>query len=337
VRTPPRQARQVPRLRRAILLGAAPALGLALALVAYSLLGGAPARPPADAVPSRRARSELAPQRSPGSPSLAPGSCPEGMVSVPAGTFQMGSPDGAGNTDERPRHQVTLSAYCIDTTEVTVAAYAACVASGACRAAPLTVNWTSYPPEDVKTFSRFCNRNDRPDHPINCVDWDQAAAYCAWNGKRLPTEAEWEYAARGTDGRVYPWGNDVPTVKRLNVRGSAVVAMTRPGWNPEWSGTHDSDDGWGATAPVGSFPNGRSPVGALDMAGNVWEWTADWYGAYSKRAETDPRGAKAGTSRVVRGAGWATQEPDKFRAARRIWSTPLTRDCDIGFRCAQGN
>ena len=102
---------------------------------------------------------------------------------------------------EHPQHVVTLEPYCIDRTEVTVAAYAACVAAGGCSVAPLTVNWSSYSPEQVKLVSRWCNGTDRPDHPINCVDWDQAAAYCAWKGKHLPTEAEWEYAARaGIEG-----------------------------------------------------------------------------------------------------------------------------------------
>src|SRR5262249_14179368 len=124
----------------------------------------------------------------------APGGCPEGMIAVPAGSFRIGSPEGEGSPSEHPQHEVTLSAYCIDRTEVTVAAYEACVAAKGCSAAPRTVNWTSYSAEDVERYSRWCNRNDRPDHPINCVDWNQAVAYCTWKGRRLPTEAEWEYA-----------------------------------------------------------------------------------------------------------------------------------------------
>jgi formylglycine-generating enzyme required for sulfatase activity len=249
----------------------------------------------------------------------------------------MGSPEGEGNTDEQPQHEVTLPAYCIDRTEVTVAAYAECVAAKGCSAAPLRVNWTNYSLELVKRFSRWCNGNDRPDHPINCVDWDHAAAYCTWKGKRLPTEAEWEYAARGNDGRVYPWGKEPPSAKWLNARGDEFVAITKRELKEDRQTMYNGNDGWETTAPVGSYPEGRSPFGALDMAGNVWEWTADWYGIYSKLAETNPQGPSTGTSRVHRGGSWATVDPNKVRAAGRIWRTPNTRDCDLGFRCARGN
>jgi len=225
-----------------------------------------------------------------------------------------------------------LSAYCIDRTEVTVAAYTQCVAAGGCSAALHTVNWKGYVGNNVKRYSGWCNQEDRPDHPINCVDWDQAAVYCTWKGKRLPTEAEWEYAARGGDGRAYPWGNDAPSAKRLNACDHECVAM-----QPGWSAMYDGNDGWETTAPVGSYPEGGSPFGALDMAGNVWEWTADWYGVYTTQAETNPQGPRTGTSRVFRGGGWITQDASKTRAAFRAWNTPTARDCDLGFRCARGD
>jgi formylglycine-generating enzyme required for sulfatase activity len=308
-RSPQARSSSFPRPRRAVLLGLA--LAFVLAWFAYNRFGGAHVD--------------------------ATGSCPGGMVPVPAGTFLMGSPQGEGDSDEQPQRKVTLSAYCIDKTEVTVAAYAACVAARGCSAAPLTVNGTNDTAEAKKFSSQRCNRTDRPDHPINCVDWDQAAAYCAWNGKRLPTEAEWEYAARGNDGRVYPWGEEAPSPKWLNACGtecnSKEDAKREKG---VWHVMYDDNDGWKNTAPVGSFPEGRSPSGALDMAGNVWEWTADWYGGYAMQAELNPQGTSTGTSRVFRGGGWATIDTTKTRAANRSWYPSITRDCDLGFRCARG-
>jgi len=261
----------------------------------------------------------------------SPGSCPAGMVPVPAGTFRMGSPEGAGKPDEQPQREVTLSAYCIDQTEVTIAAYAACVAANECRAASRTVNWNGYVGENVKIYTRWCNGEDRPDHPINCVDWDQASAYCTWRGKRLPTEAEWEYAARGSDGRMNPWGKEAPNAKRLNACGTECTAIT------QWPAMYNGNDGWETTAPVGSYPEGRSPFGAFDMAGNVYEWTADWYGMYPKQAETNPQGPSTGTSRVCRGGGWCSIDASLNRAVGRAWHTPTVRDVDVGFRCVCGN
>jgi formylglycine-generating enzyme required for sulfatase activity len=237
---------------------------------------------------------------------------------------------------------VRLSAYCIDRTEVTVAAYAVCVAAGGCGAATVTVNWANYFPDQTRSFSGFCNGTDRPDHPINCVAWDQAAAYCRWIGKRLPTEAEWEYAARGPDGRVYPWGPQLPDARHLNASGPELAAMAKypfPGFSRRGTEPpmYDGNDGWDTTAPVGSYPEGASPFGVLDLAGNVWEWTSGWYGGYSKRMEDDPQGPATGTSRVARGGGWATYDPGKVTVAHRLWLTPITRDCDLGFRCARGN
>jgi formylglycine-generating enzyme required for sulfatase activity len=274
-------------------------------------------------------------------PAASPASCSEGMVRVPAGTFQMGSPEGVGDGDEHPPHAVTLPAYCIDRTEVTVAAYAACVAAKECAAAPLTVQWSGYSEEDVKRWSRFCNRADRTNHPINCVDWNQAAAYCKWAGKRLPTEAEWEYAARHDPktgkNHDYPWGNEVPSAKRLNACDSECVAMGKRDLKLDWKAMYDARDGWETTAPVGTFPDGASPVGALDMAGNVWEWTADWYGSYSGAAVTNPQGAKTGTYRVSRGGSWRSDDAAWVRAAVRDRNGPSYRNNTVGFRCVRGD
>jgi formylglycine-generating enzyme required for sulfatase activity len=249
--------------------------------------------------------------------------CPERMVPVPAGTFLMGSPEGQGDPDEHPQHEVTLSAYCMDQTEVTVAAYKSCVDAGGCSAAPLTVNSSVESSETAKRYNRLCNRADRPDHPINCIDWSQAAAYCTWQGKRLPTEAEWEYAARGSDARVYPWGNEAPNAKRLNMCGGTCERLAG-----------EVNGGWDTT-PVGSYPEGASLFGVLDMVGNVGEWTADRYGSYATQAETNPQGSSTGTSRVVRGGRWSLGY-STYRATDRDWPDPQDRAIDLGFRCALG-
>lgn len=264
--------------------------------------------------------------------------CPEGMVRVAGGMFQMGSPDGTGNDSEHPQHAVTLSGYCIDTTEVTVNAYGACVAARGCSAASLTAQFSTRATyeEDLKFWSRHCNRSDRPDHPMNCVDWDQAAAFCKWAGKRLPTEAEWEYAARGNDGRVYPWGNEAPSAKRLNACGRECVAMKKDLSDNQWSAMYIANDGWETTAPVGSFPDGKSPFGALDMAGNVAEWTADRFHWYSNAAATNPLG-NTGIDRVARGGGWSKEYAVHVRAAYRdLWGSQA-RSSTVGFRCARGD
>jgi formylglycine-generating enzyme required for sulfatase activity len=248
----------------------------------------------------------------------------------------MGSPDSSkdADADEHPRHEVTLSAYCIDRTEVTVAAYSACAAAGACTAPPRTVNWSAYSPEDANRYSRWCNRSDRPDHPINCIDWDQAAAYCAWKGLRLPTEAEWEYAARGNDDRVYPWGNEAPSASRLNMCGAECAAMAKRDLQQDWKVMYEGSDGWETTAPVGSYPHGATRSGVLDMAGNVWEWTADWRDSYPASAAADPRGPAAGSGRSIRGNGWHAHRAIDVRAAVRSSDDPAVSTNSTGLRCA---
>jgi formylglycine-generating enzyme required for sulfatase activity/serine/threonine protein kinase len=250
------------------------------------------------------------------------------MVKIPAGTFKMGSEDG--EKDEKPAHEVVVSAFEMDRTEVTVAAYRACVEAGKCEASD-----TVYAPDyyktaaDVKLFSGFCNwgKTDRATHPINCVDWKQAAAFCEWAGKRLPTEEEWEYAARGTDGRKYPWGDSAPGPTLLNACGAECRVMwAKKGFTTKVM--YEGTDGYEDTAPVGSFASGASPFGLQDMAGNVWEWTSSWYSAdYSKN--------RAGTYRVYRGGGWGNDAPADVRAADRNRNAPSDRDYDLGFRCAR--
>jgi len=235
------------------------------------------------------------------------------MVSVPAGEFIMGSDDD--QDDEKPRRTVYLDAFSIDKTEVTVAAYKACVDAGSCSAPSTTSRFCS---GDYATYNNW-NTSGRDDYPVNCVDWSQAKTYCNWAGKRLPTEAEWEKAARGTDGREYPWGNGGT---------QCSVAVMNDGGGKGCG----SDRTW----PVGSKPSGASPYGALDMAGNVWEWTADWYdaGYYADAPEKNPNGPQSGTERVNRGGGFSSPASD-LRASNRVISAPSGTHELLGFRCAR--
>ena len=231
--------------------------------------------------------------------SCVPIRCPPGMVLIPPGSFTMGDADTLSR-GAQPPHMVTLSAYCMDLTEVTVAAYRGCTAPGC------TTPGTGL----------FCNQGvtGRDNHPITCVDWNQSRAYCQWRGGDLPTEAQWEYAARGTDERIYPWGNAAPASQLC------------------WSGVM----GRSSTCPVQSYASGNSPFGLFDMAGNAWEWTRDFYASYTSAAAIDPTGPTSGGNRVVRGGSWITSSALVVRAAFRDVSTPAYRGDFVGFRCARG-
>jgi formylglycine-generating enzyme required for sulfatase activity len=247
------------------------------------------------------------------------------MVRIPAGTFDMGS--DSGSKDERPVHQVTLPSFEMDVTEVTVAEYRACVVAKACQPATTVQQEGS---AEANTLSQFCNagREGREQHPLNCVDFGQASAYCKWTGKRLPTEQEWEYAARGTDGRAYPWGNEAPGPKLLNACGTPCVEMAKSrGW--KWPSMYAGNDGYADTAPVGSFPKGRSPFGVLDMAGNVWEWTGGQY------CNSYAANKTCSAHRVIRGGSWSDGRPAYVRAAYRNGRTPTDRSIYVGFRCVR--
>lgn len=260
--------------------------------------------------------------------------CPENQVSIPGGTFWMGDQD---LDRAKPVRKVTLSPYCMDKTEVTVAAYRVCVQAGACPPASATVDWKGIKPEDKTKWNQFCTwgRRGYEKHPINCVDWTQATTYCEWLGGRLPTEAEWEHAARGSDGRNYPWGNEPPDATRLNACGSECTAMAQQRLDASWTAMYAGNDGWPATAPVGRYPKGASPFGVLDMAGNVWEWTADVFSDYSAEPATSPQPTRRDDSpRVTRGGGWTSEVALAVRATNRFGFVSGNRINSLGFRCA---
>jgi serine/threonine-protein kinase len=228
------------------------------------------------------------------------------MVFLPAGEFSMGSDEG--EIDEKPMHDVYLDAYWIDKTEVTNAQYRKCVEGGACSTPQC---WG----DDLF--------ND-PYQPVVCVNWFQAEAYCQWVGARLPTEAEWEKAARGTQGRIYPWGNAFDGTKLNYCDANCEIGNKDTGF----------DDGYARTAPVGSYPAGGSPCGALDMAGNVWEWVADRYASdyYRYSPERNPQGPSTGGYRVLRGGSW-NSDSDGARSTSRIKNFPVYAYISLGFRC----
>jgi formylglycine-generating enzyme required for sulfatase activity len=218
-----------------------------------------------------------------------------------------------------------------------VRAYRACVTAGQCRA-ETTVQWRGISEDDVRLWSRECNwsKPDGDEHPMNCVDWRNADAFCRWRGARLPTEAEWEYAARGGDGRVYPWGSDAPGPTRLNAAGGESRRYMESIGRTGWAVMYEGDDGWPTTAPVGSYPRGASPFGALDMAGNVWEWVCDGNGSPPGEVN-NPIASADGPLRRVRGGGWDYGNPSWRHAASRDVDTPPRRSSIIGFRCARGS
>ncbi|MCA9554594.1 MAG: SUMF1/EgtB/PvdO family nonheme iron enzyme [Myxococcales bacterium] len=241
-------------------------------------------------------------------------------VVVPEGRFRFGcdpAKDRACRSEDPLVRDATLAEFRIDRREVTVADYGGCVEAGACSAAGLELpHWEGL---DRAEWAWACNwgKAGREQHPVNCVDWGQADAYCRWAQGRLPTEAEWEKAARGTDGRTYPWGAQAYRTKKLaNIADEAAKRA-----QPRWFVAEGYDDGFYGTAPVGSFPAGASPFGAEDMIGNVVEWSASWF--------------TQGGLRSTRGGGWSTL-PDAARVAFRSHGNPTERHESTGFRCVDG-
>lgn len=261
-----------------------------------------PTPPAKTATPSSPAQTSIPP-----TPELSIGST---MISdkdnmtllyVPAGEFTMGSET---YDVEKPVHTVTLDAYWIDQTEVTNKMYSLCVEAGECNE---PASASSY------THPSYYGNSEYDNYPVLYVDWNMAKTYCEWADRRLPTEAEWEKAARGEDANKYPWGNDAPNNNLLNYN-SAI----------------------GDTTEVGQYPDGASPYGALDMAGNVWEWVNDWFSEtyYSSSPSSNPEGPDSGQYRVVRGGSWNNND-NNVRSANRNRNDPTNTNNNIGFRCSR--
>ena len=226
------------------------------------------------------------------------------LVYVPAGEFLMGVADDGSTviTDEQPQRTVYLDAYWIDQTEVTNGQYAQCVAAEKCEE-PLKIS--------SETHDFYYGNSVFNEYPVIYVSWSDANDYCAWAGRQLPTEAQWEKAARGTDQRIYPWGNEFTSTTLVN--NSSLGDVTK----------------------VSDFKNGASPYGVYNMAGNVWEWTADWYhdsyyGTYGN--SNNPIGPENGDYRVKRGGSWGS-DASLIRTTERSTGNPLDRLNSLGFRC----
>ena len=309
-------------------------------VLTFALLGGA-----ALAGPRPVARKKAAPQKkgSEGRASRPPAPPPNAklgdvwvnpadgaeMVYVPAGEFTLGTSDAQIDSwlkehpedkreqfaEEQPQCRVSLPGYWIDRYEVTNAQYLRFV-KVAGHHAPLYWEGGRVPAGAENL-------------PVVGVDWGDAGAYCKWAGGRLPTELEWEKAARGADGRLFPWGNQWDS-KRCSSLIQVVTTPSPGAWVVETTGAK--------MAAVGSYPSGASPYGALDMAGNVWEWCGDWYDekAYQRYAQGDLTPPATGTCRVLRGGSVYNGIPGIYRCAHRDSIAPDVRDYGIGFRCVRG-
>ncbi len=261
-----------------------------------------------------------------------------GMVVIPEGPFQRGAPEGQGDADEHPQRTIHLNAFSIDRYEVTNRDYRAFVVATRHRIPEHCCDpdynlWTG--PEIAETLL---------DHPVINVDWSDAVAYCVWAGKRLPSEAEWERAAKGVEGRLFPWGNQQD---RMRVNGAAY-------WAQKDFGSQEDTKAWWAetgavvaahlgvkgilTVPVTTLEEGATPDGLMHMAGNVWEWVADWYDPqyYETSPERNPKGPEGGDFKTLRGGSWLNHQ-HMLRTTARDGARPTMRNHGTGFRCAAGS
>jgi formylglycine-generating enzyme required for sulfatase activity len=240
----------------------------------------------------------------------SPTNCPAGMADIPAGTYRVAGPTHMG----KPGDTVAVSEFCLDKTEVTVDAYKGCVDSGNCDQPGAYVN----NPKQISC--NWMHTPSRGNHPINCVGWNQATKYCSWLGKRLPTEAEWEWAARNGDrGDLYPWGNIAPNETLLNACGAERL---RNHSREDSSTMYGGNDNWEETAPVGSFPKGDNRWGVSDLAGNVAEWTHLKHSGFPR----DFCGS--------RGGSWYSSDSAEVTASNSDL-TPCFLVASIGFRCTK--
>ena len=226
------------------------------------------------------------------------------MALVPAGCFMMGSNAPVAASSEQPVHEVCFEeSFWIDRYEVSNVQF-----------------------EQRGGVAGRASRWGESEQPREQITWFEARDFCEQRGARLPTEAEWEYAARGPDSLTYPWGNQFDC-SAGNFDDDTIIDNRTHG--------EPGCDGYSGTAPVGTFPNGASWVGAQDMSGNVWEWVADWQGAYSAEPQVDPEGPESGETRVLRGGSWGSPLPEELRSALRLANIPEFRSGGYGVRCAR--
>jgi formylglycine-generating enzyme required for sulfatase activity len=317
--------------------------GIALAVALHFMRsneGGSGEAAAVAAAPSADAPAPVSAPADPQPRAVAASPCPEAMAFVPGGKFFMGTDaDDPVLQTAHPAHPVEVAAFCIDIDEVTVDDYRACSKPGECKRAYRDSTWPQGKTEEsdwrqqMEAHSELCNEryDDRGEHPINCVDWEQARAFCKRRGGDLPTEAQWEFAARGSDGRVYPWGDAVPTPAHMNGAGPEYVAWRESKGLPPHPVLYDTDDGFVGTAPIGRFKEGTTQYGLHDIAGNVFEWTLDEFRSYeagqAAPAEDGPR------KRVIRGGAFNSFQPQFADPALRFPQVEDAHNHGIGFRC----
>jgi formylglycine-generating enzyme required for sulfatase activity/tRNA A-37 threonylcarbamoyl transferase component Bud32 len=333
---PPASTGAPSRGRAAMVLGAAALIMLGTGGLVMLRKGTRSESPAVAAAPTASSASSS-------SSASTPPVCPPDMAAVPGGKFFMGSDDDSFSA-WKPAHKVELSPYCIDIDEVTAGQYKACSDVGECKRAATRSSWKKAEGDTQKeherkeeAYSTLCTfgREGMERHPINCVTWADAANYCKVHGKRLPTEAEWEFAARKSDGRKFPWGDDPPTSEHMNACGLECTRwMEKQGLKPG-PRMYETDDGYPGTAPVGSYPKGRTIFGLNDMVGNVFEWTSDWMGPYTADEQKDPQGPAEGVKKVIRGGGFNGGYVSWVNPAFRYGMEPERHTHAIGFRCAK--